>query len=75
MANMKMVYSTILQDINSEETTSVILLCAVLDTPKVPITGEQRHQLGWKRTISKKACESIVMARICNYDLNLMILT
>ena len=30
-----MVYSTILQDINSEETTSILLSCAVLDTPKV----------------------------------------
>lgn len=75
MANMKVVYSTSLQDISSEETTSVILLCAVRETPKVPITGEQRHQLRWKRTISKKACESIVVARVCNYDLNLMILT
>lgn len=41
---MKIVYGTILPDINSEETIIVILLCAVLETLKVRTTRAQRHK-------------------------------
>jgi len=75
MANMKIVYGTILPDISSEETIIVILLCAVLETLKIRTTGAQRHDIGLEKNRFKKACESIVMIRICNYDLYLMILT
>ena len=44
MSNSKIVYGTILPDINSEETIMVILLCAVLETLMVRTTGAQRHQ-------------------------------
>jgi hypothetical protein len=42
MANMKIVYG--LPDISSEETIMVMLLCAVLETLKVPAIGAQTHQ-------------------------------
>jgi hypothetical protein len=44
MANMKIVYGTILPDTSSEETIMVILLCAVLETLKVPAIGAQTNQ-------------------------------
>ena len=75
MANMKIVYGTILPDINSEETIIVILLCAVLETLKVRLQERRGINIRLEKNRFKKACESIVMTRICNYDLYLMNLT
>lgn len=43
MANTKIVYSTILPDISSQETPGHSL-AAVLETLKIRTTGRQRHQ-------------------------------
>lgn len=54
MVNMKIVYGTILPDINSEETIIVILLYAVLESLKVRTTGAQGINIRLEKNRFKK---------------------